>query len=178
MKTPIQKLEKMVSKNPLRSSMNHCHLDTKKGNLVATNGKALVIVPVEIEDGDTSGAISKEGLKAARRDRKGDRSLSVNGNETVSTGPDAGKTFPRPEAGNFPNYIGVLPTKGKAQFSISLSAELLETVCAAIKGGDRSVCGEENFTRLTFHFKEANSAGLVEAGNGATAAIMPLSSTL
>ena len=146
MKTPIQKLEKMVSKNPLRSSMNHCYLDTKKGNLVATNGKALVIIPVEIEDGDTSG-------------------------------PNAGKTFPRPDAGTFPNYNAVLPDKGKAKFSISLSAELLETVCAAIKGGDRSVSGEENFTRLTFHFPDPRTRNgvLIEAGNGATAAIMPLS---
>lgn len=175
MKTPIQKLEKMVSKNPLRSSMNHCHLDAEKGNLVATNGKALVMIPVEIDDGDTSGAVSTAGLKAARRDKKGDRSLSVNGNESIKTGPDAGKTFPRPEAGTFPNYNAVLPDKGKAKFSISLSAELLEMVCAAIKGGDRSVSGEENFTRLTFHFKDSKSGVLIEAGNGATAAIMPLS---
>ena len=63
--------------------------------MVATNGAIIAVVPVETEEGDATGFVTAEALKAERKVRLG---MLCNGELKVAAGP----TFPRRILGNIP----------------------------------------------------------------------------
>ena len=62
--------ELAVSKDQSRYVLTEPWLDAENKVIVATDGRHMVVVPVEIEEGDTSGHVSAEALAGARKDKR------------------------------------------------------------------------------------------------------------
>ena len=129
---PKYKPELCASKDETRPNMCHVELDVKEKRMVATNGHCMVVVPVTVEEHDTSGPISKDALVAARKLAKntnGDACIKANGSLAVH-----GATFDRPEARQFPPVDQVIPPDRKA--TISFSAKYLKEIADALGSKD------------------------------------------
>ena len=65
------KVEKVAAKEPGRYAMHAVQFERKSAlgcpALIATDGRALVVVPVEAEEHDTDGFVTREALDAARK---------------------------------------------------------------------------------------------------------------
>ena len=117
---------------------NFCYpqLDVERKRIVATDGRILACVPVEVEDGDTSGRVSPEALKASR---KASGPLGV---PTLACGErlitSDGTLFKRPDNDSFPPVDQVIPeyrpgTAGTV--SICLDPALLMALAKALGNG-------------------------------------------
>lgn len=124
------KLEKLVvSPNDRRPALENPHFNKKDSLVVATNGRALAIVPVEksTSGDDCEGAIPVDALKASRK---------VSGQLSIdqATAIVAGVSYPRPSI-QFPDYQQVLP-KYKAgdagTISLGFDAHLLADLVDAL----------------------------------------------
>lgn len=136
MKFPNTLIEKATGPKDIRSYLHEVYLDTDKKRLIATNGHIAVIVPVELSEQDTSGPVSADALKAARRTTKSLTAISepeiiCTDVLTVTNGP----TFPRSElSGKFPDVDRIMPKK-KGRIKISFNAQLLVDLALAIGEG-------------------------------------------
>jgi len=129
---PKYKPELCASKDYTRPHLAHVELDIAHKRMVATDGHALVVVPVTVEEHDASGPISKDALVAARKAVKntnGDAWIKANGALAVY-----GATLDRPEARTFPPVDQVIPKDRKA--TISLNAKLLKDIADALGAKD------------------------------------------
>jgi hypothetical protein len=105
------------------------------GRIVATDGRMLVIVPGELEEGDTAGEVSGEALEAARKltGKHGDMGMKANGALVLQDG----RTFPRKDWGAvrpFPDPVQVMP-KGEPVFSVRLNPAYIAAVVKALGVG-------------------------------------------
>jgi hypothetical protein len=98
------KLEKAVSKDQSRENMQN--IWTTKHHAFATNGTILAAVPVTNEKDDTTGWLTPECLKLARRGVNGSDAIaiSLNGQMTIP----GGMTLPRPTESRFPHIFRLL----------------------------------------------------------------------
>jgi len=136
----IYKLEKVASKDKTREAINHICIDTEANNAsgmaIATNGRTLAIVPIELETTDDV-EDKKEMLlpvKAFTEARKiggkvlPESNLKLNGKIELSTG----ETMPYPETTqHYPNYKQVIPDPfhyGEVSFSPKLLWELCQAM--------------------------------------------------
>lgn len=105
------------------------YLDVDKKVLYAANAWAAVRLPVEVEDGDTSGPVTKAALAAARKAKtdsiRADGSLSIVGNDGTAT-------LVRPDVGQFPNIDAVTPAEYEEPFRIALNPSLLSAIADAM----------------------------------------------
>ena len=170
MKVPEEKIEKLVSDNPLRGPLVHTFLDDcprlsdGMGKLVSTNGKGLVAIPVELDPDDTPGLIPVDAIKAARKREAVSHRLVCNGDVSI---PETGVKYQRPED-QYPDYKAVTP-KRSGQITFDLDAKLLEKICSALKTGPR-----DEITRLMFTVKGPGDPIRIDTDSGAYAVIMPL----
>ena len=132
-----------------REVLHRSFLDVEKSLLISTNGKILSQLPVTVEDGDVSGLIDMDALKAANKIKT---MCGTAGNRTESrldcTSPDSvkladGRTWPRTVPGNvgakFPNWEQVMPKNaGRGTVRISFNAELLSNLFAAMGADERA----------------------------------------
>ena len=131
------KLDACVGVSDTRPALPHVHLDVDKKRLWATNGSALVIVPCEPEEGDTSGPITVEAFKAARKagQRQKSTTLGANGSLVVP----GGATYARPVIEGLP-IDRVVPKDmdhGSADtITMGLDVQILADVAKAL-GTDR-----------------------------------------
>lgn len=97
--------EKGVSRDAGRAHLTHVHLDTKAKKLVATDGHMMVVIPCEVEKGDSDGPVSVVAIEFARR---GKRAVKIACSEDWLT--CEGARFDRPilEA-QFPPWQEVMP---------------------------------------------------------------------
>lgn len=133
------KLEKCAATSPTRYAMDVVYLDLqdkKHPVAVATDGKVLAVVPVELEDGDEAGMIPIEALKEARRGAgRGDTArIEVNGT-LRAWGKKGPVTYERPDDVPFPDWRAV--TKHEAQTTdkslrVCLNAKLLLNLAQAL----------------------------------------------
>lgn len=121
-----------------RPAIAHPYLEIKDGaaRVIATNGRALVAIPVDVEEGEESGYVSIPALVAARKAASRDGIASVHCNGTCAT---ATADFPRPFKGDsmmtFPNYRCVVPTEEqKGIMKLSFDVSLLAAVVKAAGG--------------------------------------------
>jgi hypothetical protein len=138
-------VELCASNEATRHVITFAYLDTQDEGapkLVSTNGRMMAVVPVEMEEGDDSGFITVESLKAARKaagSRSKESQLKANGNLTLPNG----QSFPRPSKDDmqYPNWRQVVPAADReSKFRIRLDAELLFKLAKAISGnGDAHV---------------------------------------
>jgi DNA polymerase III sliding clamp (beta) subunit (PCNA family) len=118
-------LSGIIAKKDSRAMLNAAHLDVPGARLVATDGHKLVCIPVTIDDGDTSGPVTAEAIKAAIKaaGRIGDAAIACKGSLEVANGP----SFPRPSGlGQFPDVDRIAPKEGTAQ--IGINAEYLAAI--------------------------------------------------
>lgn len=128
------KIEKATSTDSTRPAIGEPWLDVEAGKLVATNGRIIAVVPVEIEEGDASGYVTAEALKAARALVGKHLPLAIKANGSLAL--YNGVTFPRPgvdDLGQFPNWKQVIPEKQeKPAIRIAFDVKLLSALCEAM----------------------------------------------
>ena len=163
MKMPNRNLSKVTSKPAdYRDYLSEPYLDADAatfphGVVVATNGSILAACPVELDDGDTSGHVSNEAIKAAIKAsparKKTDKTANIRANGSLEL--DSGATYPRENIGTFPDYKRVIPDKSKAEMVISLDAKLLKELADAICTPGSSI--------VTLHIKDNRDAFYVDS---------------
>jgi hypothetical protein len=105
----------VASKYSARPQLEHAYLDTGRRRLAATNGHIMVLVPCEIEDGDTDGLVSVAAIEWAR-DRL--RNKGVGQDIQIACGERLvcdGASFDRPVAeGSYPPVDQAMPDQRHA----------------------------------------------------------------
>ena len=131
-------VERVASSDKARPVLSYVHLNVENGTLEATDSHKAVVIPVEIEDGDTSGPIPPEALKAQRKASKyGAASLSANGGVSLTT-PEGEQTWVRPDAGVFPNLAQVTAAE-YSRFRICLNPKYLLELAHALGNPEQVV---------------------------------------
>ena len=116
-------IERVASRDASRPVLTHVYLNAEKNRLEATNSYAAVLVPCETEEGDESGLIPAEALKAQRKASKySAASLSVNGDVRLST-PEGEQAWKKGE-GRWPDFDKLMPEEYSG-FRIGINPKLL-----------------------------------------------------
>ena len=131
------KIELVASKDKTRHALINPYLQGSK--LIATDGKKLVAIPVEREDGDSDGPIDCSAFKLSRKTSSEFSKISANGCLKVQT-KDGEITMPRKnlDGYSFPQWQKVLPNPDRGGIKIGLNAKFLYEIAQAL-GGDRVV---------------------------------------
>lgn len=116
-------------------------LDAQNAKLVATDGHRMIVTPVLVSDGDTTGRVTTEALTIARSKCK------VRGSDTIEVSANGchalpnGWTMPRPANQDpFPPYEKVVPkAEREGARSFGVNAKYLASVFAAIGDSDKPV---------------------------------------
>lgn len=136
METPRTEIEAIAGTKDIRQYLHHVYMDRTNNRLIATNGSAMAIVPVAPESfspEDTSGYLSLDAIKAARKVKhyaESPDALVANGSLTVLHGP----TFQRPteeSEGKYPDVDRITHSQ-HAQAYIYVDAALLLQLAKAI----------------------------------------------
>lgn len=158
------KIESVASDDATRSSITEPFLEIAdgKGQLIATNGMALAIVPCEVQEGDKSGFVSAESLSNARKaTHKRLSHVEIHCNDALAV--KDGATFSRPTdetLGKFPNWKQCVPPLDRVPtYRIAFNARLLAELSKAM--GTHGVVLEITDELSTIIVKPAN------AGKGA-----------
>lgn len=150
-------IEKVCSKNETRVVLTNAYFDKDKARLIAANGISMAVIPVTVEENDTTGFVSPAALKEYRKQSKRyNVSIELNGSQKI--GP---VTFERPTAetcGTFPNVDQVIPKDATEHTTvIGLNAELLADLASALGSRDGVV---------TLKIKSAIDLIMVSTGYG------------
>ena len=139
------KIESVCSDDKSRPSIQNAWLDAEKGRIIATNGKIMAIVEITTDEGDVTGPITPDAIKAARKEaRRSELSIQANGSLVLPSGV----SLPRPSVGEefgqvppFPNCDAVWPSDANPiVFQVGLDAELLLKLALALsKDGEAKV---------------------------------------
>jgi len=163
-------VEQSAAKSDTRYYLNECAYVTTyldKPVAIATDGKAMAIVPVVMEDGDTPGFIQADALKKARKLG----SVSANGNLTF---PD-GSTMQRDtkDGARFPDFTKVIPAANSlSDVVLTFDADLFYRLAKAIttKSGKQPRRVELRIAREC----AATSALHLTGDDGAVGVLMPM----
>ena len=133
------KIEEAASDDPKRYAINGVHVANVDGSAkaVATNGRILAMVPVEIEEGDKVDVnVKREAFTAARKVGKALKNpaalIELNGRATVKE-PGGDRSFDYIED-RFPNFLQVLPKAAEKTVKITLDIKLLTKLWKALGG--------------------------------------------
>lgn len=134
------RIEKMVypAKGVGREVLKHVYVEQDgegKPVAVATDGRMLACVPVELEPGDTAGLVTVEALTQARKLARSGEMAQVEANGCLKLAN--GATLPRPEL-QYPNWRQVVP-QGEPRFRFALSAERLLAIAQALGAKESQV---------------------------------------
>lgn len=134
MKLPTTEIERAAAVGDIRRYLNHVHLDVENKCVAACAGSILAVVPVEVDEGDTTGPITKDAIKLARKGpKKSEATVLANGSLRI---PLQGVTLDRPtDDGAFPNYQRVLVTEENRP-TIAFDADLLVELARALNRRD------------------------------------------
>lgn len=128
------KIELCASHDECRPHLLHPQLDVENKRLMATDGHRLVILPVELDDGDVSGPVSREAIKAARKGplakSKAGGVIAINANGSLAI--EQGPTFPRPDNESFPPVDKVVPNGKNHTVVVGLNARYLWEIAQAL----------------------------------------------
>lgn len=165
-------VEKICSKDATRFAINAPFLDITDGkaNLISTNGRAIVVIPVEVAPEDTQGYIPIDGLKAARkatRGKGGEIDAKANGAFMLNNG----QSFPRNVDATFPNWRQVIPADKPFVLEVGLNASYLLDLVQAL-GGTGNV--RLSFTGPQDPITVRAMEGPLKYEDGAKAVLMPV----
>jgi len=123
------KIELVTSKEASRHVITEPYLDMSQDPvLVATNGAAIAVIPVEVCADDVPGHVSADALKLMRKSKRDQAVLAKDWIEVEGVG----KVF-RSDLGKFANWRSVVPDKDReAAFSVGLNIKMLWELCQAI----------------------------------------------
>ena len=112
---------------------------------IATNGRILAMVPVELEDGDKEQVnVSQEAFKLAREASKKFKNslanIQLNGSATVHL-EHGERSFSYEDFGQYPNFAQVLPKPAERSVTVTLDVKLLERLWKALGGNDKTASG-------------------------------------
>lgn len=132
----LAKIERCVSTDETRHVLTQPYLDIRDGeaHVVATDGRCMAIVPVDVDANDVAGHVPAESLKTARK-VWGKLTLNtlVVGESSVSVGDYQWK---RPvDMGQYPNWRGVVPNPENDKtetLRVGINPEFLSRVAEAI----------------------------------------------
>jgi hypothetical protein len=143
---PRYKIEKVACKNDDRPNLHCVYLDTDgapavpgsgdrtlAGKLVATDGRAMAVVPCHVEHDETPGPLPVEAAKAAR-------SCSLG----ATAAPDevlehlTGNKLTRNKNVDFPPWRMVVPAPSDDDFIVGIDAKLLLELADAIGAENRA----------------------------------------
>ena len=140
-------IEKVLCKDATRHAITETYLDTENGcgSLIATNGKSLAVIPVELDEGDVAGYVATEGIKQARKadKRASFPSLKLNGTLKLSNGVEMPRTT-LPTGTEFPKWRQVIPKDEGYAVEFAFDAKLLYELAQAM-GSDRLVIKYKSF---------------------------------
>lgn len=128
-------IEQCVIRQAGRLAIDHLYLDIETadgrrlGRLVATDGKALAVIFVEVDDGDVPGLVSTRALIAAR-ELVGTRATVELHCGVLRLVTADGVSYPRPE-GDYPKWRELIPSRA-ATTEITLDARVLSRLAAAM----------------------------------------------
>lgn len=133
------KIEEATSQDPRREVLHAVHVANVNGSAkaIATDGRMLAMVPVEMGDGDSDKVnVRKEAFRAARKafKRLPAVHLKLNG-KAIITEPGSESAFDYVE-GQYPNVSQVLPKAAEQSVSVTLDANLLVKLWKALGGED------------------------------------------
>ncbi len=137
------KIERCVSQDETRHVLTQPYLDIRDGEarMVATDGKCMAVVPVDVDAADVAGHVPAESLKTARKvwGKLTLNTLAV-GEASVSVGDYQWK---RPvDMGKFPNWRNVIPSPENDRtetLRVGINPELLSRVAEAIGAGEHVI---------------------------------------
>lgn len=171
------KIELVASKDETRSSILNPYLDIEPGKdgapaigrIVATNGIAIAVVPVKLEDGDVAGFVSADALAA---ERKAGHGIVCNGTLSVIAGP----TFKRPEEAEFskfPNWRLVIPDASRpVGMKLAFDVKMLYELCKAMGCTSVTLTVENEMSPIIVRPSQGKRHDAAELG--AYGVIMPL----
>lgn len=125
--------ERVVSTDDTRYQIEDPYLDVEHKVLVATNGWALVALPVEVAEGETSRYVGCRLLDMARTVSP-DEEIEILGDQV---GPD-GPSWPTDQDRKFPAWREVLPKKKPGDpgtVTVGLDATQLRAIALALGAG-------------------------------------------
>lgn len=156
--------ERVVSTDDTRYQIEDPYLDVEHKVLVATNGWALVALPVEVTEGEASRYVSTDLLDVARR-FTADEEIEILGDQV---GPD-GPSWPTDQDRKFPAWRQVVPTKKPGDpgtVTVGLDATQLRAIALALGAGAYGYEDEDVRcqVRITLDLEEPDAAMQVELG--------------
>jgi DNA polymerase III sliding clamp (beta) subunit (PCNA family) len=131
------KIEEATSKDPRREVLHAVHVATINGSAkaIATDGRMLAIVPVEIAEGDSEGVnVKAEAFPAARKafKRLPSAYLKLNGRAVIDElGGERAFSY---VDGQYPNVEQVLPRPTEEAVTVTFDANLLVKLWKALGG--------------------------------------------
>ena len=151
MNYPDTKIEVLCSPHDSRRALHYPHLDAAHSRIVSTNGCAIALIPVHVEENDVSGPIPIDAIKAARSlaDKQGACKLTLSGAATA----DNGATYARGDDTLF-EYDRVIRDPGNADPDLCFDVDLLIKLVDALK--DRK--SKSKIVALYFGRNPANDA--------------------
>lgn len=168
--------------DPGRYAMEHAKLEIdekdRTGRLIATNGRVLIVAPVEVDADDTAGLIPADALKQATAHvTKKAPIADVSANGTIRVQTKAGVVeHERPPEQEFARWEQVVP-KGDVVHRIAVNPKLLLEACEAL-GAQESVVLEYREERGPLMIRPGQSlhGGEVDADDFANryGVIMPI----
>ena len=146
MKLPEARIEYAAGNGDVRYYLNGIYLDSEAKQMVATNGHILACVPYEPENGDASEIVPVELVKAARvggakasdaiSQRQGENNVTQFSTIKWDTKSKQYLELSMPAIdGKFPDYKRVTPDKPSGDPTITLNADLLADLQAALCAG-------------------------------------------
>jgi DNA polymerase III sliding clamp (beta) subunit (PCNA family) len=131
------KIEEATSKDPRREVLHAVHVAKVNGSAkaIATDGRMLAMVPVEMGDRDSDKVnVRREAFQAARKTYKRLPvvHLELNGKAMV-TEPGSERAFDYID-GQYPNFEPVLPKAAEKSVSVTIDANLLVKLWKALGG--------------------------------------------
>lgn len=164
--------ELVASEDETRYQIEAPYLDAEHKVLVATNGWALVAVPVEVAEGEISRYVGREILALARRKSACD-AIEITGDTLPS-----GHVLPTDQDRKFPAWREVLPAKKPGDpgtVTIGLDATQLRAIGLAL--GERDEPGHTCQIKITIDLENPDGPVQIEPGEprvaGALALLMP-----
>lgn len=127
-------LKHVVFKGVGRESISEPYFDADKKVIVATDGKVMVLLPVDNSENDVSGHIPIEAISQAQK-----QSGILMSEKTITVDTKGVKTeYPRPDLGSFPQFESVtIPAdKSKKVVAFKIDLRLLKAVEEAFGASD------------------------------------------
>ena len=142
MKMRNTKIESAVNPKDKRDHLSEPYLDVENERLVATNGKILSAIKVEIDPDDVSGYISKDALEVARKIARKDREDTIEIRANGSLELKNGDKLNRPDLGTFPdidNILDMLETDPAKTIRLGINAKLLLDLAKSLANATQEV---------------------------------------